>query len=51
MRTLANNLDIQVVSFNPPISREQTIEAAAVFDYTVFGSTTYARTDTPSAPW
>lgn len=45
MRTLANSLDIQVVSFSPEITRQQAIQAAAVFDYILFGGVSYNRTD------
>jgi len=41
-RALANNLDIRVVSFDPAISREELIQAEAVFDAVVFGSYTYS---------
>ncbi len=34
---LANNLDIRVVSYNPGVSRQEVIQAAAVFDYVAFG--------------
>jgi len=44
-RTLANNTDIQVVSFDSAISREDMIKAAAEFDYVVFGEYTYQRED------
>ncbi|HUT01968.1 MAG TPA: TolC family protein [Phycisphaerae bacterium] len=43
LRALANNLDIRVVSYNPAISREEMIKAAAVFDFVVYGGTTYAK--------
>lgn len=46
LRALANNTDIAVVSFDPAISRQQMIQAAAAFDYTVFGSFGYEATDT-----
>jgi outer membrane protein len=36
MRALANNLDIRVVSYDPAISREQMIQAAAVFDWVLY---------------
>lgn len=35
-RALLNNLDIKVISFDPQISREQVVQAAAVFDTIVF---------------
>jgi outer membrane protein len=46
MIALANNLDVRVVSYTPAVSYEQVVQAAAEFDYTVFGSYTYGRTDT-----
>lgn len=45
---LANNPDIAVVSFDPAISREETIAAAAAFDYTVFAD--YNKTYTDQRP-
>jgi outer membrane protein TolC len=48
-RALVNNLDIRVISFDSAISRQQTIEAAAEFDYTVFGGANYAKEDVRSA--
>jgi outer membrane protein TolC len=47
MRTLANNTDIAVVSYTPAIRREQMIQAAAAFDYVLFGSIGYDHTDSP----
>lgn len=47
MRCLANNLDIQVVSFDPEINRDLMIEAAAAFDYIVFGSVGWTKQNTP----
>ena len=41
-RALANNLDIRVVSFDPAISRQEMIQAEAVFDAVVFGSYAYS---------
>ncbi len=38
LRALANSLDIRVVSFDPAISREDLVRAAAAFDFTVFGA-------------
>ncbi len=49
MRALVNNLDIRVVSFDSAISRQQIIEAAGEFDYTVFGETTYTKEDVRTA--
>lgn len=42
MRTMANNLDIRVLSFDPSISREEVVKAAAEFDYTLFGAFNYS---------
>ena len=36
MRCLANNPQIRTVGYQPAIAREQVIQAAAAFDYTVF---------------
>lgn len=44
-RALANSVEVQVVSYDPAISREQAIEAAAQFDYILFGSTDYTKTN------
>ena len=49
MRALVNNLDIRVVSYDPAISRQQIIEAAAEFDYTVFGASSYTKEDVRTA--
>ncbi|MCK5113224.1 MAG: TolC family protein, partial [Phycisphaerae bacterium] len=46
MLTLANDTEIQVVSFSPEIAREQMVEAAAEFDYSIFGTLGYDRSDT-----
>jgi len=35
---LLNSLDVRVVSFQPAISREDMVQAAAAFDYVAFGS-------------
>ena len=45
MRSLANSLDIRVISFDPAVSREEIIKAAAEFDYVVFGQFDYGVTD------
>ena len=50
MLSLANNPDIAVVSFDPAISRQQTIQAAAAFDYTVFAEYTKTHTDQQALP-
>ncbi len=41
IRGLINSLDIQVASFEPAMSHEEMIKAAAEFDFTVFGSYGY----------
>ncbi len=41
MRGLANSLDIRVVSYDPSISYEEMVKAAAEFDYVVFGGFSY----------
>jgi len=46
---LANNVDIRVVSYDPAISREQMIQAAAAFDYTFFGGYNFDETDLRTA--
>ncbi|HUU22122.1 MAG TPA: TolC family protein [Phycisphaerae bacterium] len=43
MRALAHNMDIRVVSYDPAITREDMTRAAAVFDYTLYGGTNYAK--------
>ena len=45
LRTLANSTEIQVVSFDPAVSREDVIQAAAEFDYIVFAEFSYERED------
>jgi len=42
---LANNLNIRVAGFDPEISREEMIQAAAVFDAIVFAGWTYGVQD------
>ena len=49
MRALANNMDIRIASFTPAISREEMIEAAAAFDYVLFGDYSYGKTDERTA--
>lgn len=44
-RTVANNLDIRALSFEPGMSREDMVIAAAVFDMVVFGGSTYSVED------
>ncbi|MBN1943616.1 MAG: TolC family protein, partial [Phycisphaerae bacterium] len=46
MRTLANNTDIAVVAYDPQIAREEVVQAAAAFDYTMFGEFGYEKIDT-----
>ena len=48
LRALANNLDIREVSYDPAIAREDMTRAAAVFDYTLFGATNYAKDEKKS---
>ena len=43
LRALAQNTDIRVVSFDPDISREEMIQAAAAFDVVAFGSYQHQR--------
>ena len=45
MRTLANSLDIRVVSYDPSVSYEGMVQAAAEFDYVLSGSWLYDRSD------
>ena len=45
MRALANNVDIAIVSYDPQVAREQMVQAAAAFDYVLFGSLGYSSTD------
>jgi len=45
VRTLAGSPAIQVVSFDPAISREDMVQAAAMFDVVVFGTASYAKSD------
>ena len=49
MHALVNNLDIRVISFDPAMAREQVIEAASEFDYTVFGGANYSKEDRRTA--
>ncbi len=42
MRALANNVDIAIVSYDPQVAREQMVQAAAAFDYVLFGSLGYS---------
>lgn len=49
MWVLANNPDIAVVSFEPAISRQEMVEAAAFFDYTVFAGYTKTYLDQRTA--
>ena len=43
MRALANSPEIQVISFDPAISREEMTSAAAAFDVVVFGGYSHAK--------
>jgi len=45
VRTLAGSPAIQIVSFDPAISREEMVQAAAAFDVVVFGNANYEKTD------
>lgn len=49
MIALASNTDIAIVAYTPQISREQMVEAAAEFDYTLYGFYQYTSTDTALA--
>ena len=42
---LLNSVDISVVGFDPTITREQMVQAAAAFDFIVFGSMSHERTN------
>ena len=42
---LASNTDIRVVSFDPAISKEDMVRAAAAFDYEFFGTISYSKDD------
>ncbi len=44
-RTLANSPEIRVVGYDPAISREEMVAAAAAFDAVVFGRGSYQRQD------
>ncbi len=44
-RALANNTDIAIVAYTPAINRERMVQAAAAFDYVLFGSVGYTQTD------
>ncbi len=46
---LLNSLDIRVVGFDPAISREAMVQAAAEFDYTVFGGVSHTIQDASTA--
>ncbi len=49
VRALANSLDIRAVSYDPAISREEMVKAAAAFDFMVFGAANYAKDEKESA--
>ncbi len=46
---LINSPEVRISSFDPAISREQMIQAAAEFDWVVFGSFTYNKEDKQTA--
>jgi len=46
---LANSMDVRVVSFDPAITREDMVQAAAAFDVTVFASLLHTIQDENSA--
>lgn len=46
-RTLANSSEIRVVSFDPPIARQDITKTAAEFDVTAFGRTNYEDESNP----
>ncbi|HUT57847.1 MAG TPA: TolC family protein [Phycisphaerae bacterium] len=45
LRAVANSLDVRVVSFDPEMSREEMVKAAAAFDAVVFAGYDYSRAD------
>lgn len=45
MRTLANSVEIQVVSYDPAIARQDAIAAAAAFDYVLAGGYSLTKND------
>ena len=45
VRTLAGSPAIQIVSFDPAISRENMVQAAAAFDVVVFGAASIEKSD------
>ena len=47
-RTLANSPEIRVVSFDPPIAKQDITRAASEFDMTAFGSLNYDDEDNPA---
>jgi len=47
-RTLANSPEIRVVSFDPPIAKQDITRAASEFDMTAFGSLNYNDEDNPA---
>lgn len=47
-KALANSADIHVASLDPAISHEQVVQAAAAFDYVVFGQFSYQKDDNRS---
>jgi len=49
LRALANSLDIRVVSYDPSVSYEEMVQAAAEFDYVINGFVEYDRSDEESS--
>jgi outer membrane protein TolC len=45
MRTLSNNLDIKIVSYDAAAARQKLIQEASEFDYTAFGSYAHQQQD------
>lgn len=46
-RALAENPDIRIVSYEPTITKQEIVKAAAEFDPTAFGSLNYEQEDNP----
>ena len=49
LRALANSLDMRVVSYDPSVSYEEMVQAAAEFDYVLNGFVEYDRSDEESS--
>ena len=45
-RALSNNLDIRLAGFSPSISREEMIQAAAIFDAVIFARAAFEKNNT-----